>query len=395
MGEHRIIFSASILFVLVVIALCPGCLTQDPQEENLTAAGLADQYLLHADAIRDYQSEYSISSGTAMNPFSERIRYDFKAASFARMEQTQSSSSVPGSFATTNGTTTAWYDAETRTYDLSSGMKLPRDYDYQEIVRRIIADRNFMITRRETSQGPARYQIEVVTEPWSDKFTPYISSRIRAWVEPSTGLVWNVMTYYGCGSAPVPTTPPGFGTPNVCGVQERPNNEIQYESFAVNTGILDSYFDFIPPEGSGPRCVPKFVNYVEPLRTDTSVSIDQPLPVGVRFALNESDSGRTISLKSGDIVEITLSTIPGLGFRWIMPAEGSGMTLLNAGPFYEMPEKTDDNYSGFMGGRGYYRWRYLAEGPGTETINRIFSTSGCDIQGAKRFNLTVNVAGNG
>ena len=77
-----------------------------------------------------------------------------------------------------------------------------------------------------------------------------------------------------------------------------------------------------------------------------------------------------------------------------MPAEGSGLTLLNAGPFYEMPEKTGDYYSEFIG-RGYYRWRYLAEGPGTETIDGIFSISGCDIQGAKRFNLAINVVGTG
>jgi len=394
MGEDRIILSAAVLFVLFVIAICPGCLTRAPLEENLTAAGLADQYLLHADTIRNYRSEYRVSSGTAENPFSERIRYDYKAPSFARMEQTRSSSRIPGSFATTDGTRTAWYDAETRTYDLSSGMKLPREYDYQAIVLRIVADRNFTITGQDTSHGTARYQIEVVTEPYSDKYTPYISSRIRAWVEPSTGLVWNVMTYYGCGSSPVPTTPPGFGTPNVCGDQERPNNEIQYESIAVNTGIPDSYFDFIPPEGSGPRCVQKYVDYVEPPRADPSVPIDQPLSGGVRFSLNESDSGRTISLKTGDIVEITLRTSPGLAYRWIMPAEGSGMTLLNAGPFYKMPEGTNDSYFDFLS-NGYYRWRYLATSPGTETIDGIFSVSGCDIQGAKRFNLTMNVAGNG
>ena len=148
MREHRIILSASVLFVLAVIALCSGCLTSISQEENLTAAGFADQYIVHADAIRDYRSEYSVSSGTVENPFSERIRYDFKSPSFARMEQIRSSSRVPGSFATTNGTGTAWYDAETQTYDLSSGMKLAREYDFQDIVRRIIVDRKFAITGR-------------------------------------------------------------------------------------------------------------------------------------------------------------------------------------------------------------------------------------------------------
>jgi predicted secreted protein len=394
MEKYRGIITAIVLSVLFVIALCPGCLTGAPQEENLTAAGLADQYLLHADAIRDYRSEYCVSSGTVENLVTARLRYDSKAPSFARMEQLQSNSRAPGSFGTTNGTSTAWYDAESRTYDLCSGMKLAREYDYQAIVRRIVADRNFTIIARDTSHGAARYQIEVVTEPWSDKYTPYISSRIRAWVEPSTGLAWNVRTYYGCGSAPLPTTPPAFpaiGTSKVCGDSERPNNEIQYESIAVNTGMPDSYFYFVPPDGSGPRCVPKYVNYVEPPRTNVSVPIDQPLPTGVRFSLNESDSGRTISLNSGDVVEITLGTIPGLAYRWIMPAEGSGVTLLNAGPIYEPPEQTGDPHSTFMGGKGYYRWRYQATSPGSETIDGLFTLSGCDIQGANQFNITMQV----
>jgi predicted secreted protein len=198
------------------------------------------------------------------------------------------------------------------------------------------------------------------------------------------------MTYYGCGPSLVPTTVPGFGTPDVCGDQEQPDNEIQYESIAVNTGIPDSYFDFIPPEDSAPRCVPKYVNYVEPPRAEPSVPIDQPLSAGVRFSLNESDSGRTISLKTGDIIEITLAISPGLAYRWIMPAEGSGMTLLNAGPFYKMPEGSNNSYFDFLS-NGYYRWRYLATSPGTETIDGIFSLHGCDIQGAKRFSLTVIV----
>ncbi len=154
MSEHRKILSASVVFILIVVTLCPGCLTIIPQEENLTATGLADQYLVHADGIRDYRSEYSVSSGTAENPFSERIRYDYKAPSFARMEQTRSSSRVPGSFATTNGTWTAWYDAETRTYDLSSAMKLPREY-------RLPAD------SPADRRGPGLYDYRAGYQPWA------------------------------------------------------------------------------------------------------------------------------------------------------------------------------------------------------------------------------------
>ncbi len=394
MEVHRLILTTTVLSVLFLIALCPGCITGAPQEQNLTAAGLADQYLLHADAIKDYRSEYSVSSGTVENPFKGRIRYDYKAPSFARMEVTQSGSRAAGTFASNNGTSTGWYDADSRTYDLSSGMKLSREYDYQAIVRRIVADRNFTIIGTDTSQGPVRYQIEVVTLPWSDKYTPFISSRIRAWVEPSTGLAWNVQAYYGCGPTRAPTFPPGTPDPAMpvaCEFLERPNSEITYESIAVNTGMPDSYFDFVPPEGSGPRCVPKYVNYVEPPRTNISVPIDQPMPGGVRFSLNESDSGRTISLKTGDVVEITLGTIPGLAFRWLMPSEGSGVTLLNAGPIYEPPGQNGDPYSTFMGGKGTYRWRYQATSPGTETIDGLFTISGCDIQGAKPFNISMQV----
>jgi hypothetical protein len=51
-------------------------------------------------------------------------------------------------------------------------------------------------------------------------------------------------------------------------------------------------------EGSGPRCVQKYVNYIEPPRADPSVPIDQLLPGGVRYSVNESDSGRTNTLNT-------------------------------------------------------------------------------------------------
>ena len=89
------------------------------------------------------------------------------------------------------------------------------------------------------------------------RYTPYVTTRIQAWIDPSTGLAWDVRTFYGCGSAPVPTTPPGFpgsGTPKVCGDAEQPNNEIHYESIDVNTGMSDDEFSFIPPEGSSLAC---------------------------------------------------------------------------------------------------------------------------------------------
>jgi predicted secreted protein/outer membrane lipoprotein-sorting protein len=411
----RILLLLACLTICLLLAISPGCLTSVPTDTNLTVSELADQYLAHAGTIRDYRSEYTRVMGmNAGYHHVERIRYDTKAPSFIRMAMIQSNSSAQGSFATANGTSVAWYNAESRTYDLSAKVNLTWDYDYQDMVRRIVADRNFAIIGRETNNGTARYLIEVATEPYSDKYTPYISSRIRAQIEPSTGLAWTVATYYDCeGSVPttapspvgaVPTvtqmmTPPATPPPldavplGMCRPADVPNNEVRYDSIAVNTGIPDSYFDFVPPEGSGPRCIPKYQEYVEPPRTDPSSPIDQPLPGGVRYSLNESDSGRTVTLRTGEVVEITLRDIPGLAYRWMMPVDGSGLDLVNAGPFYvETQSPLDPDYS-FFSGKGYYRWRFRAISPGTETFDGIFALSGCDIQGADRFNLTVKIAG--
>jgi predicted secreted protein/outer membrane lipoprotein-sorting protein len=381
-----------VMAVVLLLAMNSGCVTDTPSDANLTPAELAVRYLDRADAIRDYRSEYEVLSGSAAeNRSPSRIRFDYKAPSFARMERVDPGSPGPGTFATTNGSSTAWYNADTNTYDLTSGVNLSREFDYQMMVRSIVADRNFSVIERNTSRGTTRYLIEVATEPYSDIYTSSISSRIRAWIEPSTGLAWNIMTYYDCSGTGVPIpTPPQVDAvpPGRCVPSDVPNREIRYESIQVNTGIPDSYFEFVPPEGSGPRCVPKYVNYVEPPRTDTSVPIDQPLPGGVRYALNESDSGRTVTVRNGEVIEITLGEIPGLAYRWIMPTGGSGLELMNAGPIYEMPANAD-----FLGGKGYYRWRFRAVSPGTETFDGIFALGGCDIQGAKRFSLTVEVTG--
>jgi len=388
--------------ILTLFLISFGCITEHPDYSNLTADELADLYLKNSGNVVDYRSEYFVSSGmTINNRVEERIKFDYKSPSFGRVEMVTSDSDIKGSFATSDGTSTSWYDSRTRTYDLSSGMKLSREYDYQRMVLQIVADRNFTILELNTTGGADRYLIEVVTAPWSDKYTPYISSRIQAGDEPSTGLAWIITTYYDCNAESVPTLPPGaiptstpppvdMMPPGAYSRSTVPNREVRYKAIVVNTGIPDSHFTFVPPEGSGPRCVPKYVNYVEPPRSDTSVPIDQPLPRGVRHSLNESDSGRTVTIHPGEVLEITLRTIPGLAYRWIIPTEGSGLELMNAGSIYEMPENFD-----FMSGNGYYRWRFQAVEPGTITFDGIFSLSGCDIESAKRFNLTVKVTENG
>src|SRR5690606_14567412 len=130
---------------------------------------------------------------------------------------------------------------------------------------------------------------------------------------------------------------------------------------------------------------------------DPSVPISEPLPGRVRYSLNETDSGRVVTLERGEILEITLRIIPSLATRWLMPAEGSGLELLNAGAFSVLHDDLDLNSSGAMvyfKSNGYYRWRFLAKDPGTTTFDGIFSLDGCDIGDAKRFNLRVRVIDN-
>lgn len=396
--------------MLLLFAVFSGCVTEIPDSCNLTEGELADRYLAQAATIRDLQSEYVVYSGMAAGDLRvEKISFYFKTPSFTRIEMEPETAGEQGSFATSSGTSTSWYDSRTRVYDLYSGMNLSREYDYQRMVRHIIADRDFAILERDTEHGASRYLIEVVTDPWSDRYTPYISSRVRARVEPSTGLAWEVATYYDSSVAgqptlapsmvlPTPTPPPiDMAPPGTIDRSELPNREVRYESIAVNSGIPDSYFEFVPPEGSSPRCIPKYVNYVEPPRTDPSVPISEPLPGRVRYSLNETDSGRVVTLERGEILEITLRIIPSLATRWLMPAEGSGLELLNAGAFSVLPDDLDLNSSGAMvyfKSNGYYRWRFLAKDPGTTTFDGIFSLDGCDIGGAKRFNLTVRVIDN-
>lgn len=376
------------IIVLLSLASCPGCLSSCTADRDLTETELADLFMSQADAIRDYRSEYSVFSGmTGEARTVTRIRYDCKSPFYARMQIIESGSRTPGTFATTNGSTTAWYDADSRTYDMSSNTDLPREYDYQSMVRRIIEDRAFTILEQNTTGEQERYLVEVETLPWSTSYTPYLSSRIRAWIEPSTGLAWAVMTYYDCNADGVPTPTPSTKS---CRPSDVPNRVVRYETIEVNTGVPDSYFEFIPPEGSGPRCIPKYEQYVEPPRTDTSVPITKPLPGGVDYSLNENDSGRVVTMHPGDVIEITLPTIPGLAYRWIMPSEGSCLELMNAGSIFEMPEDGD-----FRSCRGYYRWRFRAVSTGTQAFDGVFALDGCGVQNARRFNLTVKVTDTG
>jgi hypothetical protein len=114
---------------------------------------------------------------------------------------------------------------------------------------------------------------------------------------------------------------------------------------------------------------------------DASIPIQDPMP-GIRYSFNRSETGRTIVLEKGDIVEVTLGFAPSLAMRWIVPVGGCGIELVNDGTYYTGGD--------FWNNTGYYRARYRAIRPGTSVLNGKLVIRPDD-PGGLRFNLTVIV----
>jgi len=343
-----------------------GCTS--PSSGNLTGAELRENFLAHAITIHDYRAEFERRSPLGSSqPFIETFQYGMKSPALYRMECISSPQYEPGSFWTENGTTRGWFDASTKTYDISGPPGFLASYDYQAMVRAIVQDYPFIITGRETLGGHSLYTIEARGDLY--KYTGSVSSRLQAAIDPETGLAWHITTYYP---------------------EDTVNADVRFTSIGVNTGIPDTSFSFEPPPGTKARCDPKYQDFVLPEPADTSVPVSEPL-AGVRYSLDENDSGRTVTLHRGEILELTLRAIPGLAYRWLMPVNGSGLELMNSGMFSEPPPDYHDtqDYPWFSNGK--YRLRYRATGTGTSVFDGVFSLDGCDLGDSPRFNLTVNV----
>ena len=106
---------------------------------------------------------------------------------------------------------------------------------------------------------------------------------------------------------------------------------------------------------------------------------------GIRYSLNESESGKTLMLGKGNIVEINLRWIPGLANNWIVLVSVCGLELVNAGTYSDGGD--------FWNNTGHYRIRYRAMTSGTSIIDGIFGVSprGTATKANPRFNLTVIV----
>jgi len=130
-----------------------------------------------------------------------------------------------------------------------------------------------------------------------------------------------------------------------------------------------------------PTCSPQDAAPIIPVPVDTSVPIQDPIP-GIRYSFNRSESGRTIVLEKGDVVEVNLGYASGQPFHWIVQGSGCGIELLNAGAY--------SSGGDFWNNTGNYRARYRAVSPGTSVLNgKLVLTP--EESGMLTFNLTVIV----
>jgi hypothetical protein len=164
------------------------------------------------------------------------------------------------------------------------------------------------------------------------------------------------------------------GTPPASPAVPVPGSTQDYGSSGNQTGPG-------PLVSPGSGCDPQGAGSWIPVPVDTSVPIQDPMP-GIRYSLNRSETGRTLVLGTGDIVEINLGFAPSLAMRWVVPVSGCGLELVNDGTYYTGGD--------FWNTTGYYRARYRAVSPGTSVINGklVFRP---EEAGGLLFNLTVIV----
>ena len=204
---------------------------------------------------------------------------------------------------------------------------------------------------------------------------------------------WNISAYYpailvavvllvligGCITDPV--SPPATVTP-----AETPTLPPGHPPLST---ITATQYPIQIPAASSPQFTPDpitgcLMNPLVPKPVDTSVPVRDPMP-GIRYSINESESGRTVVLEKGEIVEITLRWAPGVAWTWDVPVYGCSLELVNDG-YYSMG-------GDFWNQSGHYRARYRAISPGRSFIDGIFGVApgGTATTANPRFNLTVIV----
>lgn len=100
------------------------------------------------------------------------------------------------------------------------------------------------------------------------------------------------------------------------------------------------------------------------------------------YTFSEEDSGKTVNVKPGDSVTISLKENPSTGFSWSID---SSRGLMLKSDIYKRPS------SGLIGAGGVHDWTYLVVSSGTLTISGIYKQPWMPTTGDETaFTLTLN-----
>ena len=103
------------------------------------------------------------------------------------------------------------------------------------------------------------------------------------------------------------------------------------------------------------------------------------------MALTPLDNGKSITLKVGESVRISLGENPGTGFRWALQPSDDKVLGLSASDFIQTFETG-------AGGGGQRVWKFVAQKSGEVrlVVNRLRAWEG-DKSTVERFEVTIRV----
>jgi inhibitor of cysteine peptidase len=119
-----------------------------------------------------------------------------------------------------------------------------------------------------------------------------------------------------------------------------------------------------------------------PILAGCGSSADPP-PATVR--VSETDAGRTIDLRPGERLVLTLESNVTTGFRWVVTRPPNADVLTALGSDYVEPTTT------LLGAGGAEVWRFRAEGEGTTGFELTYQRSSDETSGTP-FALDVRVS---
>lgn len=99
------------------------------------------------------------------------------------------------------------------------------------------------------------------------------------------------------------------------------------------------------------------------------------------YAFSMEDNGKSMSVKSGDVITLSLQENPSTGFRW---------TLEKSGGLQIMRDSYTPSSTGLIGAAGVRTWMFMVTGSGRQTITATYKQSWMPTTGSEtRFTLEL------